>query len=92
MILPGSIIHTDGWKAYNNIPTLSGGYTHMVVNHSKNFVNPLTGAHTQNVERMWREVKRIRRMYEGLPRSAATLIFLYDDKLFQGKMIILSIF
>ena len=69
MILPGSIIHTDGWKAYNNIPTLSGRYTHMVVNHSRNFINPQTGAHTQTVERMWREVKRIRRMYEGVQRN-----------------------
>ena len=69
MILPGSIIHTDGWKAYNNISTLPEGYTHKVVNHSENFVNPQTGAHTQTVERMWREVKRIRRMYEGLQRN-----------------------
>ena len=68
MVLPGSIVHTDGWGAYNGIGTLPQGYTHQVVNHSLNFVDPLTGCHTQTVERMWREVKRIRRRYEGIKR------------------------
>ena len=36
-IKPGSIIHSDCWKAYNKLSTI--GYTHITVNHSKEFVN-----------------------------------------------------
>lgn len=61
-----SIIHSDGWAAYNEINKLPQKYEHFVVNHSQNFVDPLTGCHTQSVERMWREVKRIRRTCEGI--------------------------
>ena len=68
MILPGSTIHSDGWAAYSGISQLPENYTHRVVNHSNNFVDPLTGCHTQTIERMWREVKRIRRRYEGIQR------------------------
>ena len=40
----GSIIHTDDWKAYRRLPRY--GYTHHMVNHSENFVELTTGAHT----------------------------------------------
>ncbi|EFN82675.1 hypothetical protein EAI_02718, partial [Harpegnathos saltator] len=30
---------------------------HLTVNHSYNFVDPDIGAHTQNIERIWREVR-----------------------------------
>lgn len=65
-IKPHSIIHSDGWAAYNEISNLPEQYQHFVVNHSENFVDPDTGCHTQSVERMWREVKRIRRICEGI--------------------------
>lgn len=62
----GTTIHSDSWKAYDAIDSLPEAYTHLKVNHSKNFVDPQTGSHTQNVERMWRELKRVRRRYEGI--------------------------
>ena len=65
-ILPETTISSDAWRAYNNVSELDSNYEHEVVNHSKNFVNPVTKAHTQNVERMWREVKRVKRRYEGI--------------------------
>ena len=62
----GSTIHSDCWAAYNGIDSLPEAYSHLTVNHSQNFVDPITRSHTQTVERMWREVKRIRRRYEGI--------------------------
>ena len=44
VIRPGSIIHSDGWAAYNGIANL--GYVHQTVIHAQNVANPLTGVHT----------------------------------------------
>lgn len=55
-ILPGSIIYSDSWRAYNNIEQHS--FKHYTINHSENFVNPQDlEIHTQNIERLWRDVK-----------------------------------
>lgn len=35
------------------------GYKHLTVNHSVNFVDPDSGAYTQNVERLWRDARSI---------------------------------
>lgn len=62
-------INSHSWKEYNSITQLSQSYTHNTVNHSQNFVDLVTKAHTQNIERMWRDVKRVKRRYEGIPHS-----------------------
>ena len=54
-ILPGSIIHSDCWKAYSCLSKF--GYTHVTVNHSKEFVNAETGACTNSIESDWRHAK-----------------------------------
>ncbi len=46
------IILSDMWKAYGGITNLPAGYQLLMVNHSLNFVDRKTGAHTQNVENM----------------------------------------
>ncbi|HEX4851702.1 MAG TPA: transposase [Puia sp.] len=47
---------SDQWRAYNTIA--NHGFTHLNVNHSKNFVDPDTGAHTQTIERLWESAKK----------------------------------
>jgi len=54
-VAPGSIIHTDQWRAYDALR--NENYIHRTVNHSTNFVNPDTGVHTQNIERLWRDMR-----------------------------------
>lgn len=56
-----SIIHTDEWAAYSGLSVL--GFVHKTVNHSKNFVNPITKVHTQKIESQWNVLKsRIKKM------------------------------
>lgn len=75
-ILPGSIIHSDCWKAFEAIEGCGGNCLHFIVDHYENFVNPDTFAygqvHTQNIERTWRDVRgsipkygRFEAHYEG---------------------------
>ncbi|KAG0423173.1 hypothetical protein DMUE_6167, partial [Dictyocoela muelleri] len=56
VIRPGSIIWSDEWAAYNSID--SNEYSHLTVNHSINFINPLNGVHTQNIESLWNKIKK----------------------------------
>lgn len=56
-ILPGSIIVSDGWTAYQTIS--EHGYEHQIRNHAEYFVDPENpDIHTQNIERLWRDVKK----------------------------------
>lgn len=68
-ILPNTKISSDSWRAYNNIDTLDVNYQHSMVNQKQNFMDPETKTHTQYIERMWREVKRVKRRYEGINRN-----------------------
>ncbi len=54
-IRPGSIIHSDCWKAYSSLGDI--GYEHVTVNHSKEFLNRDNGACTNKIESTWRAVK-----------------------------------
>ncbi|XP_055010091.1 uncharacterized protein LOC129409010 isoform X1 [Boleophthalmus pectinirostris] len=51
----GSSVISDEWRAYRILPQL--GYHHYTVNHSRSWVAPNTGAHTQHIERAWRSYK-----------------------------------
>ena len=44
------------WQAYNGLGLL--GYVHDTVNHSLNYVNPVTGTTTNHVEAHWSEFKQ----------------------------------
>ena len=64
----GSTIWTDEWAGYRRLS--EHGFQHQTVNHSLHFVDPVTGAHTQGIERAWEDekiwLKRIRRPTEYL--------------------------
>jgi transposase-like protein len=54
-ILPGTTIISDCWKAYDCLA--NEGYQHLKVNHTYNFVDPDTGAHTNTIEGLWSHAK-----------------------------------
>jgi hypothetical protein len=70
-IAPGTTIHSDRAAMYvnnqagidpppshiENIP-VNPPYIHHSVNHSTNFVDPLTGCHTNHVEGFWKNCKK----------------------------------
>ena len=41
----------------------------IVVNHKRNFINPLNGANTQKIERFWRDLKKSQKIYHGISRD-----------------------
>ena len=60
---PGTIIHSDQWRAYNSVNTIPAVASHRIINHSLHFVDPATGVHTQTVESYWNRVKtKLKRM------------------------------
>lgn len=57
-IRPGSIIYSDCWRAYSQIPNLPGySYKHATVNHSREFTNKENGACTNHIEATWHALK-----------------------------------
>lgn len=54
---PGTKIITDGWGGYNFLDKADSGYFHDIVIHNENFVDPISGANTQKIERFWRSLK-----------------------------------
>ena len=55
-VAKGTNIITDCWAAYNGLSEI--GYEHETVNHSENFVDPVTGSCTNLIENRWWCIKR----------------------------------
>ncbi|KAK5642740.1 hypothetical protein RI129_008907 [Pyrocoelia pectoralis] len=54
-IRPGTTIISDCWRAYDCLN--HEGFDQFTVDHGVTFVDPFTGAHTQNIDRLWRDVR-----------------------------------
>ena len=66
-VLPGSIMHSDEWRAYSSIQSRLG-LQHFTVNHSVTFVAP-NGAHSQNIESYWNKAKMKLKWIRGVRRE-----------------------
>ena len=81
-IEPGTTIFSDCWKGYSELE--KEGYIHQTVNHSLYFVDPETGASTQNIERCWRDtsatVPKYGRSEHHFDGYLATSIFIRKHK------------
>ena len=53
---PGTLLYSDEWKAYKSIKE-NLGFDHEAVCHKDNFVDPLSGVHTQAIESYWNKHK-----------------------------------
>ena len=60
-VLPGTVVMSDLWAAYNGIKNLPEGYQHLTVNHSLNFVDPDSGTCTNAIESTWQKFKHEKR-------------------------------
>jgi hypothetical protein len=75
-VAPGTHIITDGWGAYTNLSTM--GYTHSVVVHEENFVNPEDrNINTQKIEATWSSLKRFIREH-GSNKGPHYIEYLYE--------------
>ena len=64
----GSTIVSDEWAAYQQLQA-DPRYQYLTVNHTYNFVDPQTGAHTQTIESTWFTAKRRNKRQCGTRRA-----------------------
>ena len=88
-VAPGTTIITDKWKGYINLG--NHGYVHEDVNHLTNFVDPVSGAHTNGIEGTWTHVKnRVlrrggRRTPDSLDADLTNFMWLRQKQLTSGQ-------
>ncbi|KAF9744318.1 hypothetical protein NGRA_3576 [Nosema granulosis] len=80
--LPGTIIHSDMWAGYRELSERTG-FDHGTVNHRFNFVDPITGVHTQHVESFWNAHKEKIKAMKGV--RACQLQSHLDEFMFKAR-------
>ncbi|KAG0437257.1 hypothetical protein DMUE_3795, partial [Dictyocoela muelleri] len=66
IVVDATLIISDGAKAYDKLEL---GYQHLNVIHNENFVDTLTGAHTQTIESLWNIFKKKKHSEYGIAKS-----------------------
>lgn len=68
---PGSEVYTDDWGAYRNLRRHLPNHVarHGVVVHADNFVDPVSGVHTQEAESAWANLKGPLKGRRGISRD-----------------------
>ena len=57
-VRPGTEVHSDDWASYRQMDRrINNVSAHQVVVHRLNFVNPVTGVHTQGIKSCWNTLK-----------------------------------
>ena len=82
---PGTMIYSDGWRAYRKLPTL--GFQHKWVDHTAGYVHPDDyTVNTNKIEGLWQKVK------QWLPQSGPydleknlKLFLWFESQKHQGK-------
>ena len=84
---PGSVIISDGWKAYGGIATLDHTFRHRWVNHRVSFISPTDPqVHTQSIEASWGALKSDMRHLHGTnPTLFPTYLFNYMFRRFYNR-------
>lgn len=82
-LLPNSTLHSDDYASYTNLRQLLPNKiaVHRVVNHSLNFVDPVTGVHTQTMESAWNVLKLPVKAKKGV--AFEDLQFYLDDRMWR---------
>ena len=89
------MIHSDQWGGYMHgaiaaIPVVPP-YIHQSVNHTRDFVDPLIGAHTNHVENYWKNLKM---KFKAMSGTSRELIPGYIDehnwRQFNGKKTLIA--
>ena len=72
----GTIFCSDGWKAYHKLADHLDleDVLHYSVNHSKNYVDQETGAHTHTIEGFWRHAKSYLPAFGMKPKDLNTYL------------------
>ena len=89
----GIIVHCDSWATYRNVQQLAPVVQHNMVNHSLNFVDPVTGVHTQNIESYWNRVKMKFKGMKGVQQEMLTSYmdeFMWRERYGTGASTILA--
>ena len=66
---PGATIVSDQWRGYLSLG--DEGFVHITVNHSVQFVDPLTGEHSNTIEGLWARAKEKIKVMHGVQRQWA---------------------